>query len=251
MGSKGKKKAAKARPVDVPEDAPEHKDTATRVVKAQGLLELEYGKRYYRRDGAITGPLEPCKGYEFGSLYDPEHHETYYFQNKGFQQGSTGHYKADLVSECKAEVADKDKGLDKLIKDISKAGSPVSIWGEGYGPPYVPYLTIRHDFANGKSIGYSSSSAESNLHGLVSAVVRELLIAQKLFPAFNSLHEAMSVLREEVDELWEEVRKKQVVNGSPNLARTAGARKEAVQVVAMAMRLVLDNCTEGKPGYGK
>lgn len=69
----------------------------------------------------------------------------------------------------------------------------------------------------------------------------EVSAAVAKFPAFNSAHEGFSVLAEEVDELWDEVKAKQ---GARDLARL---RKEAVQVAAMAIRFILDVC-DGERG---
>jgi hypothetical protein len=72
-------------------------------------------------------------------------------------------------------------------------------------------------------------------------VLAELETALDRFPAFNSAHEGFAILKEEVDELWEEVRAKQG-------ARDVEAmEKEAIQVAAMAMRFVLDVC-QGERG---
>lgn len=62
-------------------------------------------------------------------------------------------------------------------------------------------------------------------------VVEELARARAKFEPFNSAHEGYAVILEEVEELWEEVRKD---SSSEKL------RAEAIQVAAMAMRFVLD-----------
>lgn len=67
-------------------------------------------------------------------------------------------------------------------------------------------------------------------------VIHELRTAQKKFPAFHTAHEGFAVLLEEVDELWDEVKRKQ---GSRDKAKL---RKEAIQVAAMAMRFIMDVC---------
>jgi len=71
-------------------------------------------------------------------------------------------------------------------------------------------------------------------------VYRELSQATAKFPAMNSAHEGYSVLAEEVDELWDEVRGKQ---GARDMAKM---RKEAIQVAAMAIRFVMDVCDGGR-----
>lgn len=58
------------------------------------------------------------------------------------------------------------------------------------------------------------------------------------WPAFNSAHEGYAILLEEVDELWEEVRKKQK-NREVELMR-----KEAIDVAAMALRIAFEVCNE-------
>lgn len=60
----------------------------------------------------------------------------------------------------------------------------------------------------------------------------ELVRARRKFPRpFASAHEGYAVLREEVDELWSCVKHDDV----------QGARREAVQVLAMAIRFLEDS----------
>lgn len=68
----------------------------------------------------------------------------------------------------------------------------------------------------------------------------ELYSALSKFSPFNSAHEGFSVLKEEVDELWDEVKAKQ---GARDVDKM---RKEAVQVAAMAIRFILDVCYDGR-----
>lgn len=65
-------------------------------------------------------------------------------------------------------------------------------------------------------------------------VLHEVMRAMSKFAPFNSAHEGWAVLREEVDELWEEVKKNQKVRDHGKL------RLEAIQCAAMAVRFVLD-----------
>jgi hypothetical protein len=69
--------------------------------------------------------------------------------------------------------------------------------------------------------------------------LKELYTASKKFKPFNSSHEGFAVLLEEVDELWEEVKKNNLV----------GARREAIQVAAMALRFLID-CPPMEVTYG-
>ena len=59
------------------------------------------------------------------------------------------------------------------------------------------------------------------------------------YGAFHSGHEGYAVIREELDELWEEVKTKD------SLGR---ACEEAVQVAAMALRFLVDLSRETKRG---
>ncbi|MBA7577647.1 hypothetical protein ES708_19500 [subsurface metagenome] len=52
-------------------------------------------------------------------------------------------------------------------------------------------------------------------------------------PYFNSYHEGYAVIKEELDELWEEVKK------YPN-QDNKNLKKEAIQIGAMALRFVYD-----------
>ena len=62
----------------------------------------------------------------------------------------------------------------------------------------------------------------------------ELIHARHAFPSFASAHEGYAVILEELDELWDEVRKNQKVRDG------AAMRKEALQVATMALRFALD-----------
>ncbi len=68
-------------------------------------------------------------------------------------------------------------------------------------------------------------------------IEEELARAEKKFKPMASAHEGYAVILEELDELWEEVKKK---DRSITLMR-----EEAIQVGAMAARFVLDVCAVG------
>jgi NTP pyrophosphatase (non-canonical NTP hydrolase) len=57
--------------------------------------------------------------------------------------------------------------------------------------------------------------------------------ASNLFPSFHSPHEGYAVIKEELDELWDEIR-----NGEDK----ENMKKEAIQVAAMALRFIIDVC---------
>lgn len=64
---------------------------------------------------------------------------------------------------------------------------------------------------------------------------QELERATEKYGPFASSHEGYAVLKEEVDELWDAIKR----NESPQKKR-----EEAIQVAAMALRFVLDCCDE-------
>ncbi|CDX01284.1 Hypothetical protein DPCES_1397 [Desulfitobacterium hafniense] len=65
---------------------------------------------------------------------------------------------------------------------------------------------------------------------IAALMVTELNKANAKFPQFNSRHEGYAVIKEEVDELWDEIKKKH-----PDKQRML---EEAVQIGAMAMKFV-------------
>lgn len=68
------------------------------------------------------------------------------------------------------------------------------------------------------------------MKSIVKEVEAELDRATNLFGPIKSAHEGYGVLLEEVDELWDVVKRNDFVNG----------REEAIQVAAMAIRIVYD-----------
>jgi hypothetical protein len=67
-------------------------------------------------------------------------------------------------------------------------------------------------------------------------VMAELEFATANFPPMRSEHEGYAVIKEEFDELWDEIKK------NPRKRDAAALRKEAVQVAAMALRFLVDLC---------
>lgn len=74
--------------------------------------------------------------------------------------------------------------------------------------------------------------------GVVDEVVNEYLRASNKFAPFNSAHEGFAVLKEEVDELWDEVKKNPAKVGEQT--RRLQMRAEAIKVAAMALRFLHD-----------
>lgn len=69
---------------------------------------------------------------------------------------------------------------------------------------------------------------------ILSEIANELSGAREKHPAFNSAHEGYAVILEELDELWDEAKRRD--------ASKDAMRKEAIQVAAMALRFIEDVC---------
>lgn len=65
-------------------------------------------------------------------------------------------------------------------------------------------------------------------------VAHELHRARSMWPPINSVHEGYAVILEELDEFWEEVKKKPSARGQGEMYM------ELVQIAAMAQRTALD-----------
>jgi NTP pyrophosphatase (non-canonical NTP hydrolase) len=73
-------------------------------------------------------------------------------------------------------------------------------------------------------------TTEKELQFALSQVGAEFLKARKKFNPMRGAHEGYAVILEELDELWEAVKRNDL----------AHARKEAVQVAAMALAFMLE-----------
>jgi len=75
------------------------------------------------------------------------------------------------------------------------------------------------------------------LETLMKKIEMELNCAMQNYPPIRSYHEGYAVLKEELDELWDEI-KKYKYNNPTNVDKI---EKEAIQVAAITIRLVLDS----------
>lgn len=67
-----------------------------------------------------------------------------------------------------------------------------------------------------------------------SEAVAEVRRAMTLFGPFKNGHEGWAIIREEVDELWDEVKHNKATD------HVARQRKEAIQIATMALRFVVE-----------
>ena len=77
---------------------------------------------------------------------------------------------------------------------------------------------------------------------LLGTIETELDDAMERFPPFHSAHEGFAVLKEEVDELWREVKTKTDAPAHLLVGRKFAMKHEAVQVAAMAIRFIEECC---------
>jgi hypothetical protein len=75
-------------------------------------------------------------------------------------------------------------------------------------------------------------------------VMAEVMRATSMYLPLNSPHEAYSVIKEEFDEFWDEVKAYNLRKGRDTRPRM---REELIQLAAMAIRAVTDVIDNGKP----
>ena len=75
---------------------------------------------------------------------------------------------------------------------------------------------------------------EDRINRILLAVKQELFKGMQLHQAYNSAHEAYSVILEELDEFWDEVRKKRQDRSQALMSR------ELIQVAATSLRTIFD-----------
>ena len=79
---------------------------------------------------------------------------------------------------------------------------------------------------------------KEKMFNLAIELVEEAYNVTNRYPPFNSAHEGFAVLQEEIDELWDEVKK------SPKKRNPQAMRVEAVQAGAMTLRFLFDCCVK-------
>lgn len=85
-----------------------------------------------------------------------------------------------------------------------------------------------------ESLFADAHQVTANAEHAVREVGLELARAMGKFGPMASPHEGWAVIREELDELWEHVKK--------DTGRGLYAREEAIQIAAMALRYAVDLC---------
>jgi len=75
---------------------------------------------------------------------------------------------------------------------------------------------------------------------ILKQVENEFEIASSLYSKFHSNHEGYAVIKEEVDELWDEIKKSKDTKGNKKM------KSELIQIAAMAIRFI-DNLCETQP----
>jgi NTP pyrophosphatase (non-canonical NTP hydrolase) len=150
-------------------------------------------------------------------------------------------------------VASRPIRTDRHIKTGSVIEDPCTMCG-GTGeiwstlPDDVgsPFMTICKRCGGKGEIELLSGHPATPLTKSVKDVVEEYKRASSKFPPFKSDHEGYAIILEELDELWDEIKKKEQPP-APVGAWVWGMykdkkrlREEAVQVAAMALRFLVD-----------
>lgn len=84
--------------------------------------------------------------------------------------------------------------------------------------------------------GYEENRKTSKILRYLHEVHEEIDRATKKYGPINSAHEAYGIIKEEIDEMWDEIK----ANDNDK------ARQEAVQAAAMCIRLLVDSEEWGK-----
>ncbi len=95
---------------------------------------------------------------------------------------------------------------------------------------------------SGGSMSITAEKA-NNIRHIVGEVLNEVMRASSMYLPMNSPHEAHSVIEEEFDEFWDEVKAYNLRKGCDTRPRM---REELVQLAAMAVRAVTDVIDNGK-----
>lgn len=91
----------------------------------------------------------------------------------------------------------------------------------------------------------SDISFANDTDKVMTEVWEELLRASKTYKPFNTVHEGYAIIKEELDELWDEIKITHYNRRDGNDESNREIRKEAIQVAAMAIRLVVDLYGDG------
>lgn len=77
---------------------------------------------------------------------------------------------------------------------------------------------------------------EEKILPLIENLMLEYIYAVEEHGPFNSSHEGYAIMLEEMDELWDEIKKKKEKRDKENM------KKEALQIAAMGLRFAYDVC---------
>jgi len=100
-------------------------------------------------------------------------------------------------------------------------------------PQYDEILSV-FDRLYPAEAGLDGEETRAKLAKILEKVKVEVERAESLYPPMSSVHEGHSILKEEQEELWDEIKK------SPKKRDFTKIEEEAVQVAAMAVRFLLD-----------
>jgi hypothetical protein len=82
-------------------------------------------------------------------------------------------------------------------------------------------------------------------------ILEEFLRASSIYKPFSTYHEGYAIIKEEFDELWEEIKHSHYDRGDRNEEEDTKIQTEAVQVGAMILRFLIDLTKDGDENMEK
>ena len=168
---------------------------------------------------------------------------------------------ADLREMARRVANTPDKDVEVLCMKCDGTGELWSILPDDVGSPIV----MKCDQCIGygiKPLGTPLIRATTDpvvtktvkdVDDVLKDVYYEYKRASSKFPPFNSAHEGIAIIEEEYDELWDEIKKKDLYNDPTGLyigidftkyRDKKRMREEAIQLAAMSLRFLIDVCSK-------
>lgn len=129
---------------------------------------------------------------------------------------------------------DNKKEQYKIVGDAGKSKGPMRQFAECDTYHVIDRRGVQWTFRGDSLIAFVPISREDYVHAC-DDVLEEVLRAKTMFKTnFQNQHEGYAVILEELDELWQEVKKNQ------KNYDIAAQRKEAIQCAAMCIRFITE-----------
>lgn len=158
------------------------------------------------------------------------------YQNGAPKTQKPARFIGDLMDDIMKSTANKEKLRDikRQERGAEDKALGLDILGEvGKNPNLAaPYSGTGETGAMPRPLDYRDGNNADAITAILTEVGQELAKAEAKHAPMNSAHEGHSVIREEVEELWDHVK--------ADTGYSPAARKEAIQIAAMAVRYILN-----------